>query len=633
MLLHNQYEFNPETDLIAKGGFAEVYLAYDRNLNKKVAIKRFVKDAGTAGSVIKEIQKSIDFNHHNIIRYFNCFTQEYKDHLGRTITEEYGVMEYANAGNLGDIISRRRKVTEEQFKQILMGILDGLQYLHSRQPALIHRDLKPSNILLHKENGQLIPKICDFGISKELQGTISQTTTAAIGTIDYMAPEQINGETPFPATDLWALGCIIYEYFNGQPPFGKITQGASAQQVYYKVFNGQMDKNAMQQIPEHFRALVKQCLVVDREKRVKSAEEGKGILIKGLTIKDTSNRKEKNPSLWRITLALLILITGVIGYKYTFFSKKTVELNKYPASETPATISPSESETVYYDEYGVPIRRRAEVGSNGDSIKIVIPEVESEDFNSPIKAAPGKEDKATVLPTSIAKLVSDMVSIPGGSFMMGCSPGDDMCRDEESPRHRVTLSAFKLGKFEVTQAQWQAVMNNNPSHFKNCDNCPVENVNWNDAQEFIVKLNQITGKRFRLPTEAEWEYAARGGTNTRFYTGNCLSTQQANYHGNYPASGCSTGNYREKTLPVGSFSSNGFGLYDMHGNVWEWCSDWYGAYRRGSQTNPRGSSTGAYRVFRGGSWYYDAQYCRVSNRLRRRPADRFDYLGFRLAHD
>jgi serine/threonine protein kinase len=201
MLLHNQYEFNPATDLIAKGGFAEVYLAYDRNLNKKVAIKRFVKDAGTAGSVIKEIQKSIDFNHPNIIRYFNCFTQEYKDHLGRTVIEEYGVMEYANAGNLGDIIKGDKKLSEEQFKQIVLGILDGLQYLHSRQPALIHRDLKPSNILLHEENGQLIPKICDFGISKELQGTISQTTTAAIGTIDYMAPEQIGSGAISPATD------------------------------------------------------------------------------------------------------------------------------------------------------------------------------------------------------------------------------------------------------------------------------------------------------------------------------------------------------------------------------------------------------------------------------------------------
>jgi eukaryotic-like serine/threonine-protein kinase len=614
MLLHNQYEFNPETDLIAKGGFAEVYLAFDRNLNKKVAIKRFVKDAGTAGSVIKEIQKSIDFNHPNIIRYFNCFTQEYKDHLGRTITEEYGVMEYANAGNLGDIIKGDKKLSEEQFKQILLGILDGLQYLHSRNPSVIHRDLKPSNILLHQENGQLIPKICDFGISKELQGTVSQTGTAALGTIDYMAPEQINGSAPSPATDLWALGCMVYEYFVGQPPFGKATQGASAQQVYHKVLNGQMDKNVLQQIPEPFRALVKQCLVVDKEKRVKSAEEVKQLVHAKVFTKPIKNPEDEPIEYgWLILVFIALMIWGVLYYMAENRYKKPPDFER-----SSAQISSDNSQD-----------------SNSSLSKQEVDEVDSTD---PIEFKREEElkDKGAIdseLPFVIGELIRNMNSIPGGTFTMGCSPGDDMCWDDESPRHRVTLSTFKMGKFEVTQAQWQAVMNNNPSHFKNCDNCPVENVSWNDAQEFIKKLNQMTGMKFRLPKEAEWEYAARGGTTTRFYTGNCLSTQQANYDGNYPASGCSSGTYREKTLPVGSFSPNGFGLYDMHGNVWEWCSDWYGAYSSGNQTNPKGPSTGYDRVRRGGSWAGIARDCRVSYRIIYTLAYRDSDLGFRLAHD
>jgi serine/threonine protein kinase len=311
MLLHNQYEFNPATDLIAKGGFAEVYRAHDHNLNKTVAIKRFVKEAGTAGSVSKEIQKSIDFSHPNIIRYFNYFSKEYKDHLGRDITEEYGVMEFANAGSLSDVMSRKRKITTEQFKELILGILDGLAYLHSRSPAIIHRDLKPSNILLHEENGQLIPKICDFGISKELQGTISQTATAALGTIDYMSPEQIEGKAASPATDLWALGCIIYEYFNGQPPFGKASQGASAQQVYWKVMNGKLDEGGMKKVPEPFRGLVKGCLVVEVDKRVSYVEEAISLLL--VRSKPTTPTKSFNWNALYIAMALIVGVSVLLG--------------------------------------------------------------------------------------------------------------------------------------------------------------------------------------------------------------------------------------------------------------------------------------------------------------------------------
>jgi formylglycine-generating enzyme required for sulfatase activity len=657
MLLHNQYEFNPEKDLIAKGGFAEVYLAFDRNLNKKVAIKRFVKDAGTAGSVIKEIQKSIDFNHPNIIRYFNCFTQEYKDHLGRTITEEYGVMEYANAGNLGDIIKGDRKLSEEQFKQIVLGILDGLQYLHSRQPALIHRDLKPSNILLHEENGQLIPKICDFGISKELQGTVSQTGTAALGTIDYMAPEQINGSAPSPATDLWAVGCMVYEYFVGQSPFGKATQGASAQQVYYKVLNGQIDKNAMQQIPEPFRALVKQCLVVDREKRVKSAVEGKEILL-GDGKKPDGGSFIIPPKVLKAIMvtAAVLLFTGAAWWIWpsaqeerssseeTMESETLIE-NAPVVQEKPVGLAPSSDIWQQEEKQGVEeeTQRLAEERASLEKQRQDLEKQKQQDATAEKQrqkqSAAQQQQASSSLLTPIQKLINDMVSIPGESFDMGCSPGDDMCWDWESPRHWVTLSAFKMGKFEVTQAQWRAVMGtsaslSDPSYFKNCDNCPVEQVSWNDiVNEFILKLNRMTGMNFRLPTEAEWEYAARGGATTRFYTGGCLSTHQANYDGNYPASGCSSGTYREKTLPVGSFSPNGYGLHDMHGNVWEWCSDWYGTYSSGNQTNPKGPSTGASRVFRGGGWGRSARRCRVSDRYGSTPADRHSDLGFRLAHD
>jgi formylglycine-generating enzyme required for sulfatase activity len=218
----------------------------------------------------------------------------------------------------------------------------------------------------------------------------------------------------------------------------------------------------------------------------------------------------------------------------------------------------------------------------------------------------------------------EMVFVEGGTFTMGCTSeqGDD-CDDDERPAHQVTLSDFYIGKYEVTQAEWKAIMGNNPSGFSGCDSCPVERVSWDDVQEFIRKLNAKTGKNYRLPTEAEWEYAARGGKHSKGYkySGSNSIENVAWYYGN---SG-------KKTHPVGTKQANELGIYDMSGNVYEWCQDWYGGYSKGSQTNPAGASSGSDRVLRGGSWYLNPRYVRVSNRLYFTPAYRYINLGFRLA--
>ena len=217
--------------------------------------------------------------------------------------------------------------------------------------------------------------------------------------------------------------------------------------------------------------------------------------------------------------------------------------------------------------------------------------------------------------------------------MMG-SPSNEPERVDNERQHRVTISKpFYLQTTEVTQGQWREVMGNNPSYFKNCgDDCPVEQVSWNDVREFIRKLNQREGaNKYRLPTEAEWEYACRAGTDTPFYFGDCLSTDQANYNGNYPMPGCAKGEYRKTPVPVGSFSPNAWGLYDMHGNVWEWCQDWYGNYPSGHVTDQTGPSSGSARVGRGGSFSSRAGYCRSANRGILPPGRGGLLLGFRLA--
>ncbi len=229
------------------------------------------------------------------------------------------------------------------------------------------------------------------------------------------------------------------------------------------------------------------------------------------------------------------------------------------------------------------------------------------------------------------------VQIPAGTFMMG-SPSSEPNRDSDETQHRVTLTKpFYMQTTEVTQGQWRAVMGtmtitqgclfpmkvqvpNNPSNFSSCgDNCPVERVSWNDCQEFIQKLNQREGNgTYRLPTEAEWEYACRAGTRGPYYA-------------DLDRAGWYSENSGSRTHPVAQKVPNAFGLYDMHGNVWEWCQDWYGGYPDGSVTNPKGLSSSTGHVLRGGGWYDLARYCRSATRNSSSPDIRLYHFGFRVA--
>ena len=217
----------------------------------------------------------------------------------------------------------------------------------------------------------------------------------------------------------------------------------------------------------------------------------------------------------------------------------------------------------------------------------------------------------------------DMVKVEAGTFMMGATSEMKDPYDNEKPVHQVTLTNdYYMGMYEVPQALWEAVMGSNPSEYKG-DNLPVEMVSWNDCQEFISKLNSLTGRKFRLPTEAEWEYAARGGKRSRGYqySGNSNISDVAWYDGNSGS----------KPHPVGTKQANELGIYDMSGNVYEWCSDWYGSYSSSSQTNPTGADSGSGRVVRGGSWYDFAWGCRLSYRGSITPFYRGNDLGLRLA--
>ena len=223
-----------------------------------------------------------------------------------------------------------------------------------------------------------------------------------------------------------------------------------------------------------------------------------------------------------------------------------------------------------------------------------------------------------------------LVAIRPGSFMMG-SPESEPGRNDDEVLHRVMVSRlFYIGQHEVTQAEWMKVMGSNPSHFSDCERCPVEQVDFYQVNNFLSRLNAGTAAmRFRLPTEAEWEYACRAGTSTAYNTGARITTAQANIDSRFVIDAEGGAAY-DKTLPVGKFPPNAWGLYDMHGNVWEWTNDRYGPYNPRLDTDPRGAEIGGTRVIRGGSWHFDANSARCGLRYTHAPQDSGFSVGFRV---
>jgi formylglycine-generating enzyme required for sulfatase activity len=262
----------------------------------------------------------------------------------------------------------------------------------------------------------------------------------------------------------------------------------------------------------------------------------------------------------------------------------------------------------------LPARQTSEVSSAQLPTAKTLPPNEPEKVPAP---AAKSSIPTSPLPSFADSIARNMVLVQGGTFQMGDK--------SHGPIHPVTLSDFYISKFQVTQADWRSVMGSDPS--KRCVDCPVKSVNWNDIQDFLTKLNARTGLHYRLPTEAEWEYAARGGNLSKDfkYAGSNNLDEVAWYEANSS----------EKTHPVGQKCPNELGLYDMSGNVWEWCQDWYqdlyDSYSASAQTNPTGPNTGSYRVIRGGSWYDGPKSARVAYRSGYRPSVRRRDIGFRLA--
>ena len=534
--------------LIGVGGFADVWKAVDNTTHSIVALKIYTNlDDDGINDLSEEYTRMQNLNHTNILK---------ADHFDRDGNIPYLVMKFCGGGSLDKKIGR---MENEDVLKVIKDMASGLSYLH--QCNIVHQDIKPANILIDDSSGTPVYVLSDFGISSKtktrLSHSVNQKNQGTSMTEAYAPPEKFSSKKedrrPDRKGDIFSFGISIYELVTGGLPFDELSTG---RQLQYD--DAEVDFDDIED--ETIRDIVERCMEPDKEDRP-SAEDILNLL------DGKGSRKPRRGS----------------GHN----SRKTVRVPN--AGDSDNAINANFKWIIL----SVIIIVAAL------AFYMVMPESQTEEAST--------DYKQEVDTFSINGVIMEMVKIPGGSFNMGCTDPNDTDADaNEKPAQKRTVSDFYMGKYEVTQKLWFAVMNSNPSTTIN-DNYPVNNVSWDDCQLFIQRLNAITGRNFRLPTETEWEYAAKVIPNPD----GTPSTKYSKYAGgNDPdacawyASGDTASNGSALLHAVGKKKANAFGLYDMSGNVIEWCQDLYTNYGTGTPEIDQKQ-----RVLRGG--YYDSSYSSI----------------------
>jgi serine/threonine protein kinase len=564
---------------LGRGGMATVYLAHDNKFDSNVAIKvlnkEFVHNENIRKRFLAEARNMYKMSHPNIIKVTDLIEE------GDTVAF---VMEYIEGETLKEYLERKGKLSDDEIKTIFSQMLDAVGYVHDKK--LVHRDIKPSNFMINSE-GQV--KLLDFGIAKNIDiasAEYTQTGTGIqMGTPMYMSPEQITETKSVTLqSDIYSLGVVLWQMVTGQKPYD--TKTLSTFQLQNKIVNEPLENTHTKWDP-----IIRKAAAKEIAQRYDSAAAFK----KGLEVDSAKNTQEAEATV--------------------------IENNSKPHSQ------PAEKTNTA----GKPPQKSKLVKLLLFVLLAVGIGFWVNNFVSPDKL--NDTVKAVEVPPLSGKLSIDWADIPGGTFTMGRPQNEDAFLMEKVSKyeiqHKVTLVGFKMSKHEITFDQYDsfcdATGRGKPSDEGwGRGKQPVINVSWMDAKAFADWAGA------QLPTEAQWEYACRAGTPTPFNTGKCLNANEANYKGKFPYEGCNVGTFQEKTMPVGSYAPNNWGLYEMHGNVSEWCADWYGQYTLSPQTNPQGPLSGSYRVLRGGNWDNIAWDCRSASRIKASPKYRNNTHGFRL---
>ncbi len=634
-------------ELLGKGGWGAVFCAEDRQYSpaRAVALKAIFTTA-TADEVARkrierEARLGTELAHPNVVR-IGDFTTD--------MGVYFLIMELVSGGDLNSLRARQpdERFSLEAALPLLKDIAEGLDYLHSK--GIIHRDLKPSNLLWHPDEKRL--KISDFGLSKTARDSIllsGAKMPSISGTDPYMAPEIWNAEDPSKAGDLYALGIIAYEMLKGDPPFRGPNFPDQHRNAPVKpipelpdMVNTALEKILSKEPSSRFtsghdfvQALEKPPLKPKVQEVQEPAEESSEHRQKPEQIQrdeGPDNQDEEVVDYFskrkkKVNPFLIILVLVAIGVSAVLVTNSLRSAANRREAQRLELLGDSERDQNDWADAINYYEQALEIGGENSVITSKLSDCRTSQREAEAAAAEAeRRRRATPGYISDGPLANmHFAYIPAGSFIMGSTPSFDSDPRNDVPQHRVTLDAFQMMTTEVTQAMWQEVMGSNPSHFTGNTSHPVEQVSWNDVQDFLRRLNQRDrGKGYRLPTEAEWEYACRAGTTTCFYSGERESDlSNVGWYGS---------NSSNTTHQVRQKAANVWGLYDMHGNVWEWCNDRYDRdyYFNSPARNPRGPSSGDYRVARGGSIALNYWDCYSTTRGGWQPNFRSKYNGFRI---
>lgn len=597
--------------LLGAGGFGVTYLARETTTGTKVAIKTLNRD---------RTRKNFETLRDKFINEAVALAQCQHPHVVRVYPQGFFVdelwcivMEYVDGISLEDYIEDNGALSEGEAIALIEKLASALSAVH--QQGFLHRDIKPSNILL-RHSDLNSPVLIDFGLARSFGSDKLHNFSTTDGTRGYAPIEQFerqrqndNGEW----TDVYALAATLYYLVAEESPT------ASQIRLYApEAFNSPRHYNPA--IGDRLDRFIMAGMTVEPRERPQSVDEWLQLLHSAPEPPPAPNNNASSPEpvAARPPLSRRRLLTfagfaagglgiAVVGRAIVVFSGRWAP-----------KLDPSQLGEIAYEFESVSIDAEGNISSRYEG------QVEGyvEALNQ--------------------RLRLEMVKVDAGTFWMGSPQGEGL--DWEKPQRQVNVPSFYLSRYPISQAQWRAIaaqpkvnidLNSDPSHFRGRDR-PVESISWEEAVEFSTRLARQSGRQYRLPSEAEWEYACRGGTTAPFYVGETLTTDLANYDGSSTFAEGPRGQFRGQTTPIGSFPGNPFGLYDMHGNVWEWCADRFqntyeGAPVDGSALESDDDTSRRDRVLRGGAWDRPPEDCRSARRLPALPNFRDRGVGFRIA--